>query len=240
MPKQIAELVSRQMQRSELARHLIAESGTPCETPLITISRTMGSGARIVAEVLTHDLGWSFWGKEVIDAIAENADVSRSLVEGQDERKVSELEAFAKALMGDYEMSSFMYGKHLARIVAAIGARGCAIILGRGARFLLPDALHVHIDASFDYRVANMMKFEDYNRADAEAKLRASDKERRQFVEAMFGRDRVNSFHYDVSIWMDRLTIDGAAAIIKAALESHCKRTSSSSKHAANTSPGCG
>ena len=223
MPKEIAELVSRQMRLSETARKIITESGSPCQSPVITISRTMGSGARVVAELLARELGWSFWGKEVIDAIAEDADVSRSLVEDQDEKRVSEFEALARAVIGDFAMSGFMYEKHLARTVAAIGAKGCAIILGRGAQFLLPDALHVHIDASFDHRVANMMKFESYNRADAEAKLRASDKERQRFVEAMFGKEKVNAFHNDVSIWMDRMSIEGAAAIIKTALEAHCK-----------------
>lgn len=224
MPKYIEQLVSEQVRRSELARYKEVESGNSCKHPVITLSRTMGSGARIVAQKLAADLGWSIWDKELLDAIAKDADVSHRVVETFDERTLSEINQMALAALGDYAMSDYIYAKHLARSVTAIAKLGDAIILGRGANFLLPDALSVRLDASWEKRLANMMRYEECPREQAEVKLRNSDRDRQNFVYRMFGKDRVNAFHYDLSIWMDKFTADDAAEIIKTALAVRCKQ----------------
>ncbi len=224
MPKYIEELVSQQIQRSELARKRESEGGQPCQNPVVTISRTMGSGARIVARKLAKDLGWSLWDKELLDAIAQDAEVSKRVVETFDEKAVSEIELFARVALGDYESGGFLYAKHLARAVAAVAQLGNAIILGRGANFLLPDALSVRIDASFERRVQNMMTYENLTRQQAEAKIRTSDKERHEFLVRMFGKERVERAHYDLSIWMDRFSTDDAVEIIKTTIQVWCAR----------------
>jgi cytidylate kinase len=225
MPRYIEELVSQQVRRSELARKIESETGKPCPNLVVAISRTMGSGARIVARKLAQELGWSLWDKELLDAIAENAEVSRHVVEAFDEKTISEIELIARSALGDYESGSFLYAKHLARAVAAVAKLGNAIILGRGANLLLPDALSVRIDASFEHRVKNMMTYENLTRQQAEAKLRASDKERREFLIRMFGKEKVDNARYDLTIWMDRFTTDDAVEIIKAAIRAWCARS---------------
>lgn len=222
MPRYIEELVSQQVHRSEIARQRAQETGKACAHPVITISRGMGSGARIIAGKLAHDLGWSLWDKDLLDAMAEDASVSRRVVEEFDEHTKSEIELFARAALGDHEVGGFIYVKHLAHAVAAIARLGNAVILGRGANFLLPRALNVRIDASYDRRIANMMTYEDLTREQAEEKIRQSDKDREHFVIKAFGKDKVESAHYDLSIWMDEFTNDDAVEIIKTALKARC------------------
>ena len=222
MPKYIEELVSQQVRRSELARHRQISDGKVCINPVVTISRRMGSGARIVAEKLAHNLGWSLWSKELLDAIAEDADVSRKVVEAFDEKTISEIELFAHAALGDFEMGDFIYKKHLIKAIAAIAKLGNVIILGRGANFLLPDALHIRIDASDEHRIMNMMKYEALTRNEAEVKLRDSDKARQHFLLSAFGRERVVSAQYDLTIWMDKFSTEDAAKIIERAIEVYC------------------
>ncbi|MDH7601003.1 MAG: cytidylate kinase-like family protein [Armatimonadota bacterium] len=224
MPKYIEELVSQQIRRSELARKREIDAGLPCPTPVVTISRTMGSGARIIARKLAQDLGWSLWDRELLDAIAQDAEVSQRVVEAFDEKAVSEIELLARSALGDYESAGFLYAKHLAKAVAAVAKLGNAVILGRGANFLLPDALSIRIDASFEHRVQNMMTYENLTRQQAEAKLKASDKERQEFLVRMFGKERVERAHYDLSIWMDRFSTDDAVEIIKTTVRVWCAR----------------
>lgn len=224
MPKYIDELVNQQVSRSELARRRMQETGAQCYHPVITISRGMGSGARIIAEKLAHDLGWSLWDKELLDAMAEDASVSRRVVEEFDEHTKSEIEILTRAAMGDTEAGRFIYAKHLAHAVLAIAKLGNAIILGRGANFLLPKALNVRVDASYDHRITNMMTYEDLTRDQAEAKIRQSDRDREHFLIKAFGREKVESAHYDLSIWMDEFTNDDAVEIIKAALKARCSK----------------
>lgn len=218
MPRYIEELVSQQVRRSEMARRKEIEAGQPVVNPVVTISRTMGSGARIIARKLAQDLGWSLWDRELLDAMAENAEVSRRVVEAFDEHAISEIEVFVRTALGDYELAGFLYGKHLARAVASVAKLGNAVILGRGANFLLRDALSVRIDASFAHRVRNMMSYENLTREQAEAKLKESDKERREFLVRMFGRERVEQAHYDLALWMDRFRTEDAVEIVKTAI----------------------
>lgn len=224
MPRYLEELVSQQVHRSELARRRELEPGIFCSNPVVTISRRMGSGARIVAAKLAQELGWSLWDKDLIDAIAEDADVSRRVVEAFDEKTVSEIEAFARGVLGDYELGGFLYVRHLARALAAISRLGNAIILGRGANFVLKDALSIRIDASDERRIHNMMDYEDLSAPEAEARIRRSDRERRDFLIRAFGREKVESAHYHLTIWMDDFSTDDAVEIIKAALKVWCRR----------------
>jgi len=223
MPKSIEELVAQQVRKSELARQEAESAGRPCTMPVITISRTMGSGARIIAQKLAEELGWSLWDKELLDAMANDAQVSRKVVEAFDERTISEIELLVRSILGAYDMAGFLYLKHLVRAVISIASLGNAIILGRGANFILPGALNVRIDASEHLRIENMMKYEAMSREDAEKRIKKSDKERHQFLVKMFGRERVRNVHYDLTIWMDKFDNDGAVEIIKTALSAFCR-----------------
>lgn len=217
MPRSVDELIRQKLQESEMARRQASERGQQCVNPVITISRSMGSGGRVIASKLAERLRLNLWDRELLDAMMRNAEVPRRVLEAFDERSISEIELFVRGVLGDYELSGFLYPKHLAEAVAEIAAIGNAIILGRGANFLIPGALHVRIDASLDHRIANMIAYENIDESAAEKKLRRSDKERRAFMVRNFGRNRVRDFKYDISLWMDRFTPDEAVAIIEAA-----------------------
>lgn len=217
MPRSIEDLVAKRFRQSELMREQKTEAGQTCVNPVITISRSMGSGGRIVARKLAEDLGYSLWDKELIDAIARQAEMPPRVVEAFDERTISEISLLVHAAFGDYEMADFIYAKHLARTVAAIASVGNAIILGRGANFLLPNALHVRIDASMERRIQNMMTYEDIDEKAAAIKLKRSDRERRKYLLNTFGKDRVENCTYDLSLCMDRFSADDAAKIIETA-----------------------
>lgn len=223
MSKFVDQMVNEQIHRSQFASKRHAEVGDNCTTTVIAISRTMGSGARIVAQKVAEDLGMSMWGKELLEYIVQEGDVSPRVVETFDEKSISEFEIFARAAFGDSELGGFIYPKHLHNAIQSIAKLGNAVILGRGANFLLPDSLHVRIDASFEFRVNNMIKFEGLTQAQAENKLKESDKNRAQYLYSRFGKDKVVNAAYDVSIWMDRLSIDGAAEIVKAAIADKCQ-----------------
>jgi len=207
-----------------MARRKEIEAGQAYVNPVVTISRGMGSGATIIARKLAQDLGWSLWDRELLDAMAEHADVSKRVVEAFDEKTISDIEVFARTALGDYELAGFLYGKHLAKAVAAVAKLGNAIILGRGANLLLPKALKIRIDASDERRIQNMKSYESLTRAEAEAKIKASDRERRHFLVRMFGKERVEQVHYDLTLWMDKFTADDAVEIIKTAIGAWCRR----------------
>lgn len=222
MPKYIEDLVTKQLRRSEAAHERMQESGKSCSNNILTISRTMGSGARIIAGKLSTELGWSLWDKELLDAIAEDGHVSNKVAESFDEHKRSEIEIFVHNFLGEYDVGGFIYAKHLAKAVASVAKLGNAIILGRGANVLLPRALNIRIDASEGVRVHNMMQYENLTKDEAVKKIRQSDIDRHKFMIHTFGKEKVAAAYFDLSLWMDEFTNDDAVCIIKTALSRVC------------------
>ena len=216
-PKSIEELVRSQLHRSQITVEP-GEVVKPCTGPVVTISRSMGSGARIIAQKLAEDIGWAVWDKELLDQVAENAHIRQEIVESFDEKRRSELELLVEAVLGNPVPDGFLYNKHLARVILEIACTGNSIFIGRGANFLLPKALNIRIDAPFAIRVSNMMEFESLSHEEAEAKIKASDKERKRFLVSTYGKDRVANFNYDISLWMEKLTNEDAVNVIKALL----------------------
>lgn len=219
MPKRIEDLVNVQIMRSELAGKRAEDSGLQTVKPVLTISRTMGSGARIIAQKLAEDLGWSLWDKELLEAICREGSVSHKVVEAFDERSYSDIELLMKDVLGDHEMGGYLYARHLIRAVLGIAHLGNAIILGRGANFILPRALHVRIDAPETLRIQNMMTYENLSQTEAEVKIHKSDKERERFVKKTFGKETTGHCVYHLSLCMCAFTNAGAVEIIKQAIK---------------------
>lgn len=213
------ELVAQQVRRAEYAKHTQIVKGQSGLCTVITFSRQMGSGARVIARKVADDLGWAFWGREILDVMARNAAVSRELVEALDEKSISEIEMFARDLLGDHTTPSFYYRAHLAKAIRQIARLGSAVILGRGADILLPGALHVRVEASEKRRVENMVRFENMTPVAALEKIRASDRERQRFLARTYGREALNGRRQDLIINTDRLATLEAAGIVEAALE---------------------
>jgi len=190
----------------------------PPEAPrVITVSRQLGSGGRIVAEILSRRLGWSLWDRELVDAIAENTALARSLVERFDEKTVSDIEALVRSAMGEPELGGFMYKRQLTRVVFSIAKHGAAVILGRGANFLLPKALNVRIEAAEETRIANMIRVEGLTHPEAVERIHLSDRERAAFTRKVFDRDIGDCRSYDIVIQADCFTPAQAAEVILAA-----------------------
>jgi len=218
-------MVAEQIRRSQIARRAAAIEEQRREAPgctIVTISRGLGTGGTEIAHVVAERLGWSLWDKKLVEAIAEDAHVRTRVVEHFDEKTVSAIETLAHALAGDYEVGNFLYRRHLARALLSIAQVGHAVILGRGAQYLLRDALHVRVLASWDFRVRRLMD-EGMTREQAEEEIRRTDRERAAFVRQLFDKDIDDPTDYDLVIKTDSFGIQGAADVILAAIGVRCR-----------------
>lgn len=188
--------------------------------PVVTISRQMGTGGSEVVQKLVEILGppWRVWDQQIIDAIANHAEVRKEMVQSLDEQAQNEIETVVKSLLGVGVIESPSYHKHLAEVLLTIERAGFAIILGRGANFLLPRALRVRLKASLPVRLERVMKQMNLTREQAERVIRQSDRQRAAFVKQMFGRQIDEEGAYDLIIHTDDLSPAGAARIIHTAV----------------------
>ena len=222
MTTDIAQMIDHQVRKSRIMQEAAKAEGRvvePPHGPTIVISRQLGSGGKLVAQRLAERLDFALWDKNLVDAIANDAYVSRRLVESLDEKTISEIDLLARTIAGHPEAGGFLYKRHLARALLAISKHGNAVIVGRGANFLLPDALSVRVVASESLRIRNLMEYEGVTEEDARRLIRESDHERAAFVRSVYNRDVEDLYAYDLIAVTDCFGVEGVAEIVLTALQ---------------------
>ena len=169
---------------------------------LITIEREYGSGAAAIAARLADHLGWKLWDQLITEEIARLANVECSAVMRCDERMDSTLHRLAKSFWrGSYERNSAALGSQvfdtdrmmsmMQETMNKIGREGNAVVVGRGAPYLLrenPDAFHVFLYAPRSEKIRRTMA--DGHTEEAAMDLVDSvDRERIAYVKHYFNAD---------------------------------------------------
>jgi len=199
---------------SDLAKRTIKSRDTK-PGQIITISRQKGSGGRIIAKALAEKLNITLWGKQILEVIADQSgwDYQAEMFNALDEKAQNIIETFISDFMGKAAKDSYF---HLLPKAIYVIAQNDAILLGRGAHLVLQNAFHVHIKASFETRMKNMIKHEKMSERKATALLRENDKERdtftREFAKKIGIKNWINNF--DLVIGTDRYGVDEATSII--------------------------
>lgn len=216
--KKIFQLVNKNI--SSLKSSLIKEKDL-CHLPIITISREMGSGGRLIAYLVAKKLGnkWQIYHKDLIDKIAHQSHLERELIKDIDERRIGLVDEIISNIFGKRYPSLTTYYKHLVKILFQISQRGYAVIVGRGAEYVIPQALKIRIICEMEQRIKWEMEFEKLTRSQAAARIDRSDESRKDFIEALYKHDPKKAHHYDLVIRTgpDLSLEDAAELIVKAA-----------------------
>lgn len=198
------QLINKNYFVSQLSDFFLGKKSTvkTKETPLITISREMGSGGRPIAQLVTKELGkpWRLYHKDLIDKIAKEARLEKQLIKEIDENKRSLIEELVLDFFGRKYASLTAYYRNLVRVLTEIGQRGYAVIIGRGANFLFPKALKVRVICEMKQRISWEMRYEKISKLEAIRRINRSDRKRRDFVQTLFHHDIKKAHHYDLVI----------------------------------------
>ena len=166
--RSIEQIIEEQIQRWKLM-----QMEKPIEKPgvsIITISREPGSGGSIIAKQLAGKLEIDLFHQKVLHEMAKNADVNTQLLKTLDEKGLSILEDWISSLVHDRYIWPDQYLKKLMKVIGAIGKHGRAVIVGRGANFILPpdDCFRVRVISPKHVRIQNIVK--NFNISENEAK----------------------------------------------------------------------
>ncbi|HHX41855.1 MAG TPA: cytidylate kinase-like family protein [Armatimonadetes bacterium] len=214
------DLVARRIQEWQLTQRRRGEMPASTQEAMrrvVTLSRELGSGGSDTARHLHEATGWEIWDRRIVEEIARSAQVRMRMVESVDERAYSEIVAMVDELLGE-RMEQAGYRRHLAEVVLTIARLGDAIIIGRGTNWLLPDALNVRIIAPMKQRVERVALREGISESEAERLCRRSDRERAEFVRALFDKAIDDLTGYDLVINTQHLDPAAAAAVILTAV----------------------
>lgn len=185
--------------------------------PLITLSREMGAGGKPMAKLVAKKLGrkWQVYHEEIVDKIAEEARLEKKLVSEIDENQASAIDEFLSDFFGRRYLSLSAYHQHLTKILTTISKKGNAIIIGRGAEYLFPEALKIRIICEMEQRIAWEIEFEKISRKEAVKRINESDKTRDKFIKELYSHNERKPHHYDLVIKTGPgLSIEDAADLI--------------------------
>ena len=217
--RSMERLIEEQMHRWQLMH---TEQKVEREVlPIITISREPGSGGRIVAQKLAANLNVELFHQEVLHEMAKRAEVSQQMLATMDERGLSILEDWISSLVYDRHMWPDEYLKHLMNVIGTIGKHGRAVVVGRGANFILPpdQRFRVRITAPRRFRIQNVAR--KFNISEDEAKRRViqTESDRKSFIRKYFNSDIADPDNYDLILNTEALSLDDTTKIIAGALE---------------------
>jgi cytidylate kinase len=168
---------------------------------LITIEREYGCGAGAIAGQLADQLGWKLWDHLITEEIAHLAHVEPAAVALCDERMDSRARRLAKAFWrGSYERGTVLGHQifdtdrmmsMMRDIMNRIASQGNAVVVGRGAPYLLrehPDAFHVFLYAPRSEKIRRIIA-DGQTRAEAEELVDSVDHERAAYIKHYFNSD---------------------------------------------------
>ena len=201
----------------------------------ITISRQAGAGGSEIARLLAQKTKMDLMAGQIIQHVAESSKMSTKVVETLDEKAMTTMESWINSMFVSRHLWPSDYLKHLTSVIATIGKHGNAIIVGRGAGYILPPetTFRVKIIAPLEYRIQSMMRIRNLSRAEAQSYIEKRDGDRIAFVKKYFQADAMDPLNYDLVINTEKVGIEGAVDTILIAFRDWTKGVEEKSPRAA-------
>lgn len=173
----------------------------------IAISRERGAGGGRIAHHVAEQLGWPVYDHELVDKIAEDAEVRSQLLDKLDEKRPSWLAECLESIKGEQHVSGAGFAMRLRKILLALYSHGNCVILGRGAAQVLPEkrTLRVRLIAPMLYRVPRATDHLGINK-EAEREVAEVDRQREDFVKSYFHKNPADAHEYDLTLDSSRFS----------------------------------
>ena len=217
---QANELLEKRLENRE-RRSGRGKEGDLFYGPYLIISREKGAGGNTVARLVGRRLGWQVFNNEIVDEIAQKAHVRRQLIESLDERDRAMIEDAIGQLLNPQEIGTSDYLVYLKQIVLTLGHHGDVIIVGHGARFILPSqfGLSVRMVAPIEARIRRIADKAHLSLDAARVEVERIDRERVKLVRRHFGHDVTDPLSHDLIINTAAISVEAAAEVVLTALQ---------------------
>jgi len=186
------------------------------QIPAITLCMEPGSGGCFIAEQVARRLGFDFFHRDIIHKIAESARISTTVVESLEKERLSGVQDFISSLVKDQYIHPSIYLDHLMRVIGTIGKHGRAVVVGRGANFIIPvkDRFAVRVIAPLDTRIERVAQRFSVPSDAAKRRVLVRENRRRAFIRQSFNADICDPIHYDLILNTENLSIEAAVEAV--------------------------
>ena len=171
--------------------------------PVITISRTLGSGGDYIARSVADRLGIELYGEDIINGIATEANVSASLMQTLNE-KLDAVDAWIYSAVFGKHVSRDEYVHFLSTVIRGLYHTG-GVIVGRGGHVILAgrDVLRVRIVGSVEACATRISEQEGIGYAEAKRKVQENMKHRGKFIWDLFHSRYNDPTNFDLVVNTD-------------------------------------
>lgn len=196
----------------------------------IAISRERGAGGGSIAHLVAEQLGWPVYDHELVDKIAEDAEVRSRLLDKLDEKRPNWLAECLESIKGERHVTGVGFAIRLRKILLALYSHGNCVVLGRGAAQVLPEkrVSRIRLIAPMLYRIPRATDHLGISE-EAAREVAEIDRQREDFVKSYFHKDPADVHEYDLTLDTSRFSQQDCRDLILAALSARQARLSTPS-----------
>jgi cytidylate kinase len=192
--------------------------------PAVTISRMTGAGGHTVASILAEYLQmrivghepWTVFDQNLVEEVLEDHQIQERITDFMEEGHKSLLKDAVELWIGS-SPNSWTVVQWINATILRLAQAGNVIIVGRGATVIagkVETAFHVRLIASLENRIERVQQAYGIDRKTALDYIKKKDAGRRRYLKAYLGADIDDPFLYHLTINMDTMGFDEAAALI--------------------------
>jgi cytidylate kinase len=186
------------------------------QIPVITIATEPGSGGSIIAARIAERLELDYFHRDIVEKIAKTAKTRSRVVNTLEKERLSGVKDFISSLVEEHYIHPDTYLRHLLVVISTIAKHGRAVIVGRGANFILPaeDIFAVRVIAPSKKRIREVALNHKVTTEEAKRRVIQRQSRRKAFVRHSFNADISNPIHYDLTINTGKMSIDAAVEAV--------------------------
>jgi cytidylate kinase len=194
--------------------------------PIVTVAAEHGAGGDLVAPRVAEALGVPFLDRMLPASLVAAADEAE-----RQSGLVGRLARASTVLAGEpverIDSDEGRVRAELAEFLTRASTEG-GVVLGRGGVFVLADApaaLHVLLAGDHEGRVARVAQREGIDRAEADHRVRAQDRARKDYMQRVFSADADDRKHYHLVVDTVALGIDASVELVLAASRARTRQS---------------
>jgi cytidylate kinase len=186
------------------------------DIPVITVSMQPGSGGHSIARRLAERLEFSYVDNEILKPMAICNNVNFKGLETVEKYRSKGVKDFFFSILNDKHVHPSQYLCYLKEHVSILGQIGNAVIVGRGANFILPTdkRFAVRVTAPLETRIKSVAYAFNVSYHEAKKRIVNRAAKRKEFVKTYFHKDIEDPLHYDLTVNTSRLDVESTVETI--------------------------
>ena len=194
---------------------------------VIALTRTCGSGATYIGQMLCKEFGIDFYDKNILRMASDDSGISEELFARADETTKKSLlyRMSQKVYTGeiippespDYTKNDNLFAFQ-AKVLKELAEQESFVCIGRAADYVLrdfPNVISIFVYAPFENCVQTEMNRLGISRKDAEKRIVDMDKHRRDYYKYHTGKEWESPYNYDLCLNTGKLSYEQCVEVVK-------------------------